>query len=391
MAPCRSKPSLSNSLPGEVGPGVPRSRPLTRMLGLLALAAGLLSGCASPVGEPSPTDARTGAYGSSGPSGPTAAPSASSVPAAPPAAAVVLSWSPVDGATGLLYARDAATKGQVLHWLRLDLQDPTLALRLTPPRDRGRPLDQFEGATQALAAVNASFFTSRFEPRGWTLSAGEAWTSILAADDSPWLHCDTRQHCDMQLTPPVPAPPPGGLAVAGTPWLIRDGSPRQASDDNSCNFCKVRHPRTAIGLDASRRFLTVVVVEGRQPGAVGMTLAELAQHLRSQGVAQALNLDGGGSTALLLQGRLVTGRPFNEPGLRPLANALMVSRAAGAAAPRHGKDGSASGADLSSRTERPPSSASASTSASEPSARGSVPPRPLLLNLQMSASTPPQP
>ncbi len=272
----------------------------------------------------------------------------------------------MDGATGLLYARDVATQGQVLHWLRLDLQDTTLALRLTPPRDRGRRLDQFEGATQALAAVNASFFTSRFEPRGWTLSAGEAWTSILAADDSPWLHCDTRQHCDMQLTAPVPAPPPGGLAVAGTPWLIRDGSPRQTSDDDSCNFCKVRHPRTAIGLDKSRRFLTVVVVEGRQPGAIGMTLAELAQHLRSQGVVQALNLDGGGSTALLLQGRLVTGRPFNEPGLRPLANALLVTRVAGAAAPQRGKESSALGEETSLRGGLAPSSTAAVDPAPEP-------------------------
>lgn len=232
----------------------------------------------------------------------------------------------MDGAAGLLYAKDVATPGQVLHWLRLDLQDPTLVLTLTPPRDRGRTLDQFEGATQALVAVNASFFTSRFEPRGWTVSGEDVWAPVLAAADSPLLQCSATKQCDLQLTPPVPAPPPGGLAVAGTPWLIREGVARQPSDDASCAFCKVRHPRTAVGLDATRRFLTLVLVEGRQPGALGMTLSELAQQMRAHGVAQALNLDGGGSTALLLRGQLVTGRPFNEPLLRPLANALLIRR-----------------------------------------------------------------
>lgn len=284
--------------------GAPSHRRMAAwVLGLVALASATLTGCATPGTRPAETAQADAA-----------------------AAAPRLPWSPVDGAAGLLYAKDVATPGQVLHWLRLDLRDPTLALTLTPPRDRGQTLDQFEGATKALAAVNASFFTSRFEPRGWTVSAGEVWTPVLAAAVSPLLQCNAMKQCDMQLTPPVPAPPPGGLAVGGTPWLIRDGVARQPSDDASCAFCKVRHPRTAVGLDDARRFLTLVLVEGRQPGALGMTLSELAHQMRLRGVTQALNLDGGGSTALLLEGQLVTGRPFNEPLLRPLANALIIRR-----------------------------------------------------------------
>lgn len=294
-----------------------RRRMATALLSVAALASAALIGCTTPGlmpadmarVDPAPADMA-----------PADLPTTATSP-------TPLAWTPVDGATGLLYAKDVATPGQVLHWLRLDLQDPTLVLTLTPPRDKGRPLDQFEGATRALAAVNASFFSRQFEPRGWTVSAGEAWHPVLAAADSPLLHCDAQQHCDMQLTPPVPAPPPGGLAVAGTPWLLRDGIARQPSDDDPCNFCKVRHPRTAVGLDASRRFLTMVLVEGRQAEALGMTLSELAQRMRAQGVTQGLNLDGGGSTALLLQGQRVTGRPFNEPSLRPLANALLIRHA----------------------------------------------------------------
>lgn len=307
MARRLSLTDITHCLPSGLFGAPVHRRMAAWVLGLAGLASAALTGCATPGAGP-----------------------ADAAQADVTAAAPRLPWTPVDGAKGLLYAKDVATPGQVLHWLRLDLNDPTLVLTLTPPRDRGHTLDQFEGATQALVAVNASFFTSRFEPRGWTVSAGDVWTPVLAAAQSPLLQCNAAKQCDMHLTPPVPAPAPGGLAVGGTPWLIRDGVARQPSDDASCGFCKVRHPRTAVGLDDTRRFLTLVLVEGRQPGALGMTLSELAQQMRVHGVTQALNLDGGGSTALLLQGQLATGRPFNEPTLRPLANALIIRRVSAA-------------------------------------------------------------
>jgi exopolysaccharide biosynthesis protein len=54
-----------------------------------------------------------------------------------------------------------------------------------------------------------------------------------------------------------------------------------------------------------------------------MTLAEAAEFLRKQGVAHALNLDGGGSTALLIDGRVVN-RPSDAQGERTVANALLI-------------------------------------------------------------------
>ncbi|SEK80863.1 Predicted protein [Roseateles sp. YR242] len=264
---------------------------------LLLATALLLAGCASPAGP---------------------APDVGDVE---PEAA---QWTPVGHQAGLVYEREAREPGQVLHWLRLDLQDPTLQLTLTPPAEKGRPLDRFDGAAQALAALNASFFTAAFEPRGWTVSEGQAWAPVLAAADSPLLSCDRLGRCQMTLSPPVPSPPSPWLAVAGTPWLVRNGQARQPGDDQGCGFCITRHPRTAVGLDASGRYLTLVLVEGRQVQADGLALADLAARMAARGVHQGLNLDGGGSTALLIEGRLVTGRPFNEPALRPLANALLI-------------------------------------------------------------------
>jgi hypothetical protein len=105
------------------------------------------------------------------------------------------------------------------------------------------------------------------------------------------------------------------LLVAGASALDRVPAIREA-------FAARRHPRTAVGLRPDGTVL-LVVVDGRQPGhSDGMTLAELNDLLRELGATEAVNLDGGGSTALVLGGRLVN-RP-SDPQERPVANALLV-------------------------------------------------------------------
>lgn len=84
-----------------------------------------------------------------------------------------------------------------------------------------------------------------------------------------------------------------------------------------------RHPRTAIGvLDDGR--IILLVVDGRRPShSLGMTLLELAAALRRLGAVEAMNLDGGGSSVLVVGGRAVT-VPSEETGERPVADALVV-------------------------------------------------------------------
>lgn len=232
---------------------------------------------------------------------------------------------PVGAHAGLRYERDDRQPGEVLHWLRLDLSDPTLRLSLSTPDERGRTLDRFDGAGAALAALNASFFSKTYEPRGWTVSQGQVWSPVMTPDDSPLIACDRPTHCTLQLKPPYALSGSTWLAVAGTPWLIRDGQVRGAADDASCErFCAMPHPRTALGLDRSGRFLTLVLAEGRRGPIAGLSLHRLAERMAARGVTQAFNLDGGGSSSLMIGGRSVMDRPFNETALRPLANALMI-------------------------------------------------------------------
>jgi exopolysaccharide biosynthesis protein len=224
-------------------------------------------------------------------------------------------------APGLLYW----TGEPGLHALRLDLREPRLALRLTPDAAKGQPIDKLPGGQEALAAVNASFYGKGFVARGFTVSNGQAWPNPLEAQNSPLLACDLQQRCALQLAPPYELPPNTHTAVAGTPWLVKAGQARSPQDDASCpDFCQRTHPRTALGLSQDGRYLILLLAEGRREGMPGLSLAATAAQLLRLGAHEALNLDGGGSSSLLIQGQSAMQRPTQEPTLRRIANALLI-------------------------------------------------------------------
>lgn len=89
-------------------------------------------------------------------------------------------------------------------------------------------------------------------------------------------------------------------------------------------FVQERHPRTAAGFDANFRTLFLITVDGRQSGySEGMTLDELADLMVSLGIHEGINLDGGGSTTMVVNGTVVN-RPSDEEGERPVSNAIVV-------------------------------------------------------------------
>jgi Phosphodiester glycosidase len=225
----------------------------------------------------------------------------------------------------IAYGLDYRAPEPGVHALRIDLQ--RLRIRLSPEAEKGLPIDQRPAARAALAAFNASFFDRSFRARGFTVSEGQTWSEPLSAQESPLIACDAQQACAMQLQPPYTLPAGTHTAVAGTPWLIRAGQPRGEADDATCaSFCARLHPRTALGLSADARTLFLLQIEGRREDRPGATLARTAALLRSLGAHEALNLDGGGSSALLLQGQSRMQRPANEPGQRGLANVMVVER-----------------------------------------------------------------
>lgn len=113
--------------------------------------------------------------------------------------------------------------------------------------------------------------------------------------------------------------------VGGAGLLAREG--RYVDDwqveSFGPGFAESRHPRTMIGTDSGGA-LWLVTVDGRQPGfSAGMTLVELRELARRLGLTNALNLDGGGSTTMWVQGAIVN-RPSDAAGPRKVSDSLLV-------------------------------------------------------------------
>ena len=119
------------------------------------------------------------------------------------------------------------------------------------------------------------------------------------------------------------------LLIGGWPRILREGeniAGRSASDEATLSGnAEVRHPRSAIGFSRDSSTLILATVDGRQAASVGMTIVELADLMREQGAWDALNFDGGGSTAMVIKGRVVNS-PSDPTGERAVANALLVVR-----------------------------------------------------------------
>ncbi|HEX8369090.1 MAG TPA: phosphodiester glycosidase family protein, partial [Pyrinomonadaceae bacterium] len=113
--------------------------------------------------------------------------------------------------------------------------------------------------------------------------------------------------------------------VGGVPQLIKNGKIEITwqEEKSSKAFVETRHPRTAVAKLKDGKFL-MVTVDGRQAGySVGMNLNELAAFLLELGAAEAMNLDGGGSTTMFLDGKVVN-KPSDKEGERSVSDAILV-------------------------------------------------------------------
>ena len=94
-------------------------------------------------------------------------------------------------------------------------------------------------------------------------------------------------------------------AIGAGPRLIRDGSILLTSKEEKfpADITIGRAPRTAVGVTQDGHII-LLVVDGRQQQSIGMTLQELALSMQQLGAVNAMNLDGGGSSEMVIGGKI---------------------------------------------------------------------------------------
>ncbi len=186
----------------------------------------------------------------------------------------------------------------------------------------------------AVAGVNASFFDTKkgnsvdyMKVDGAVIHQGRdnfANSNVAIAIDGKTVNIIKREDNPLWAKE-LQAP---NVLVAG-PMLVNNAI-IETLPDNSFNT--THHPRTAVSINKNGRIL-LVTVDGRSAeNAEGMSTKELAYLLKILGAETAMNFDGGGSTAMYINGKEDNGivnypsdnKTFDHKGERKVANAVYV-------------------------------------------------------------------
>jgi hypothetical protein len=112
--------------------------------------------------------------------------------------------------------------------------------------------------------------------------------------------------------------------LGGFPQLLSEGrlSVGEGCPPSAGSLCQV-NPRTGIGVTRDGRLL-LVVVDGRRPRySIGLTMIAFARLMKRLGAVEAVNLDGGGSSTMVVRGKVVN-RPSDGPRQRNVTSAALI-------------------------------------------------------------------
>lgn len=98
--------------------------------------------------------------------------------------------------------------------------------------------------------------------------------------------------------------------ISGGPYLVKDGEVFVDMTAQKLGCIGGRNPRTAIGYTRDNHVI-LITADGREGSSIGLTLNELAYLMQSLGCVNAMNLDGGGSTVMFVNGSVV-----NKPAVK---------------------------------------------------------------------------
>ncbi|MBA3482908.1 MAG: phosphodiester glycosidase family protein, partial [Pirellulales bacterium] len=237
----------------------------------------------------------------------------------------------------LIHSKSPAPRLIDVFVVEIDLSAPGLSFLVTPSNG-ALPGDTTPQRTRAFAeqydaqvAINGSYFGSagsgQFDVQGLSVSNGDAYSQFELARLVALNVSMSNVATIIQASGPGLSHQPASSlynAVGGDARLVTNG----VNTANSANTAI--HPRSAAGVTADQK-LILLTVDGRNPGhSEGLTITELADLLIRHGARNAINLDGGGSTTLVLDDPMT---PLNDPQVinvpsdmqeRAVANNLAV-------------------------------------------------------------------
>ena len=201
-------------------------------------------------------------------------------------------------------------------WVMLEI-DPTY-WKISPLISKNStkdllPLSQLSRQHGAKASINAGFFATTGPGRGYPIGALKINNKLIheGYDGRGCLGWNDDDEAVFQVvvnSEEIQEWDDMNNIIQAGPLLLDEGFASTVQEDFNNALTSVRHPRSAVGLNSKGNWI-FMAVDGRNGiHASGATISELTEILRAHGVIYALNLDGGGSTEIIINGKI-----YNSP------------------------------------------------------------------------------
>ncbi|MGQ0285718.1 phosphodiester glycosidase family protein [Pasteurellaceae bacterium 22721_9_1] len=221
------------------------------------------------------------------------------------------------------------SQNDYIHISRIDLNCKNIELVTSQQTDQGLSVSKFAEKYQTAVAINGSFFRKDGSPIGLNISNYKKWGKYQDTRSRSFLACNANNQCIIDPKNSLAKiNPKWKTAIAGWHYYHQRSGKFECSknDKIGCqqSIFTDKHPRTMIGLDKQHNWLYFVVVEGRQLTYSGMTMDELSELANKLQLTEAVNLDGGGSSTMVIGTKRVSDLPLWQGSERKVGNVIGV-------------------------------------------------------------------
>lgn len=217
-----------------------------------------------------------------------------------------IEWKEVNGCCGYYLFEDSAIPLR-WHCVKVDLSYPGLQITAFPSAEedigKGSTAKRFARKSGSFVSINTSPFAGKFLARRTIVGAHKAGGKVFAAAEPRYSALLFKREDDGTLRGFIEQNQDDAeiekydYAFGGFFTILKNGEKTYFTFES-------RNSRTAAGLSADGKTLFLLVVEGERPfKSKGLSYPECADIMASLGAADCLEMDGGGSSSLFINGK----------------------------------------------------------------------------------------